>query len=217
MIQDELHFLIENQLPVFICREDFPPRLLFPRDLIVRKSSLLLLLSKDIPFAAPQELCFFFYRPTEFVTRGFYGAPLEETPSSIAVLQPHEILQIQRRRYPRLHTPDPSTARFSVAGGTQVEKGGLLDVSVGGALLVGTFSPQVTPNATITNVSLGLHMLNPRLTQIEVHIPLATVVRVIMTDALNTVALHFELNGSKRDDIENYIDLRIMETRYTSR
>ena len=217
-IQQEFRDLISSGASIFLSKDNLAPQGVYARGLTARNNILLLHLDKDQPFDAPHDQCFFFYRPTEFVTRGFYGKPLEETTSTISLLVPHEILQIQRRRYPRLETPESSTVKITPPAAQNLEKGVVLDVSVGGALLCGPFSSYWAPGIIIEGLDFLLCMKNPRLAPIEVKISRATVIRAIAAEGgEKKLAIQFEPNGKWKDDLENYIDLRIMETRFIAR
>jgi hypothetical protein len=210
-IMDEINRLITAKIPIVISRNDFLPKTVFAREILAKKNATVVRLDKQEKFTPPAGPSFFFYRPLEYLTRGFQGTPLHDTEEYLLLLPPHEIFQIQRRKFPRVITPGDSHALFTTLGGAKLLKVSLKDVSLEGAYMQGTLSYGIKPGATIGPISLTLYLQNKFIEAIKIHVPQANVVRLVDEGTIQKLAINFKVQDKAYFELDNYINLRSME------
>ena len=210
-IRTELERLIGNATELALCQKGRTPRKLQVVAIEAGADGELLLLNKIQPFPAPPDAAFLLYHPPGEPMRGFTAQPVLETPTQLGIALPTRIIQIQRRRHPRIGVSSRCQAIFSRRDSQTINNGRLKDISAEGARLVGPFSEHIRVGDVITHLTMILKLrygdYEERLT-----LPEATVKRRRQLDDDETeLGIHFLLTQQDCDTLDIYLTLRALE------
>lgn len=210
-IRAELEQLIADQTELTLFQQGQTPRKLRAIAIQTRSTGDILLLEKSGSFPAPPNASLILYHPPGLAMRGFPAVPALETATELGIALPNRIIQIQRRRHPRVNAGPNSTVTFSKQGSQAINNGRIKDVSLEGANLTGTFSQNIRKDDRISPLTLSLRL---RFGNYEESILVAEAVvrrrKDIGKEELE-LGVHFTLAKSDLDRLDTYLTLRSME------
>lgn len=181
-----------------------------PVKALVRKSNedqgeKTLLLAKKVALTAPNESCLALYHVPNSPVRGFRAIPISETVDQLKILFPEELLQIQRRKHPRIMTSSNSSVLFTRMGSQYINRGTVQDISMEGAKLRGNFSQHIRVSDYLSPITFILRLKYGNYEETVV-IPEARVCRVIeLPDDMKEVGIHFVLSDAEAQGIERFV------------
>lgn len=210
-IRTELEQLIAAKTVLTLFLQGQTPRKMHAVAIRTRANGDMLLLEKNGSFPAPPNVSLILYHPPGLAMRGFPASPLLETATQLGIALPSRIIQIQRRRHPRVNAGPNSTVTFSKQGSQAINNGQIRDVSLEGANLTGTFSQNIRKDDRINPLTL---MLRLRFGDYEeaILVPEAVVRRRkdLGKETLE-LGVHFTLAKNDLDRLDTYLTLRTME------
>lgn len=210
-IRSELEGLIAAQTELTLFQQGQTPRKLCPMAIESGSDGDWLSLKKLAAFQTPSGNSLILYHPPSSAMRGFPATPVLETTTELGITLPSRIIQIQRRRHPRITVGPDSTATFSKLGSQAIYNGQIRDVSIEGARLTGTFTQTLRKEDRLTPLTLVLRL---RFGDYEesILIPEATVRRRKDLDKKQLeLGVHFTLAKNDLDRLDTYLTLRTIE------
>jgi hypothetical protein len=170
-----------------------------------------LLLEKITAFQAPPNVSLILYHPPSLAMRGFPATTVLETATELGVALPSRIIQIQRRRHPRVNAGPNSTVTFTRQGSQAINNGHIKDISLEGANLTGSFSQYIRKDDRISPLTLVLRLRFGNYEE-SILVPEAVVRRRkdLGKDELE-LGVHFTLAKNDMDRLDTYLTLRAME------
>lgn len=211
LIEEEIKALIQEKTLVSLYQPGHPPVRSLVREIVNSAGDKRLILAKKEPLATREESCLALYHVPKAPMRAFKSDPISESSDQLEIQFPTEIVQIQRRRHPRLVTSTNSVVIFARKGSQVLHRGTVKDVCMAGAKLFGEF-----PGHLHAGDSLGPITMTLRLTYSDYEenftIPEAKICRVIDLEKDNKeFGIHFELNGRDCEPLERFITMRTLE------
>lgn len=210
-IRTELEQLVASQTELTLFQQGQTPRKLRASALQTRTNGEILLLEKIGSFPAPPNVSLILYHPPGLAMRGFPAAPLLETETQLGIAVPNRIIQIQRRRHPRVNAGPNSTVTFTKLGSQAINNGKIKDVSLEGANLTGSFSQNIQKDDRISPLTLTMRLKFGNYEE-SILIPESVVRRRkdIGKGELE-LGVHFTLPKNDLDRLDTYLTLRGME------
>lgn len=211
IILEELSKIKAKGAALTFCLEGQKSRAIFLKTIETRAGKNFLVFEKKESYSVSGQRCLFFYKPTEYQTRGFQGVPEKETERFFSFLVPPEIFEVGKRRFPRVSTPH-SSATFSQKGKTKLFHCTVLDVSLEGAMFSGNVPQDLKKGDVVGPVTMSLLM---KFGSDETHVQVAeaTVMNVISADGITEkkVGFHFHEDAASQATLSPYIDIRLIE------
>jgi len=134
-IVKELQKLCDDREIVTLCLKGQKNRGITLKAIEEKRNYYLLVFQKHDDLEIAKEPCLFFYRPAEYLTRGFQGKPLKDIGKLFSMVAPSEIFEIGMRKFPRVSTPNSSRATFCQRGKTRIFPCNVIDISLEGAMV----------------------------------------------------------------------------------
>lgn len=213
LIQHEIEALIAEKTVLSLYQPGHPPIRALITGIENSEGEKVLLLAKKELLRIPKESCLALYPVPRSPMRAFKCLPLFETQDQLGVPFPANIVQIQRRKHPRVLTSTNSTVVFAKAGSDFHSNGMVKDVCMDGAKLCGEFSEHIHagdhlgPLTLTLGLALGHH-------EESFTIPKAKLCRAIDREGKNReFGIHFDLDAIDSERLERYITMRILEDR----
>ncbi len=208
IIEEKLNTLLQHRIPVTLAKKGHESQTVFLREINQKKTVSLIQFTKSKDLCYKQEPCFFLYRPLEYITHIFEGAPLDEDEKRLTILKPSVIFELSKRKFPRIPARTGSLGVYLLPYSTRLYKASLKNVSREGLLMVGTCPSFIKEGITIGPLDLTLERESSVIDPLRVHIPEAVVVRVNRTgeNGLAEMAVHFQLEGENLYSIDQYIE-----------
>lgn len=212
MIKQELQRLKNEGIPMTLCQKGTANQVVKVREMLEKKTFTLVVFEKGGEHPISREVCLFFYKTLDFITRGFQGAIIENIGNNFSMAVPSEIFELTLRKFPRVSTPDNSQASFTQVNKTHIINCNVLDISLQGAMLAGNSRMSFKKGDEIGPITLDL-FLSLGSNETRVQIKRATVMNVIVSqDGTQTkLGVFFAKDEVNQDDLENYIDIRTIE------
>lgn len=210
-IHQEIERLARQQTPLILSQPDSESQAVTVKAIKKRESHALIILQKLKPFIASQQQGYLFYRPLEIITRLFPLLPVKDSDAYLAAVMPKVIMEIPRRKYPRVDTPYESKAVFTIRDYSKLFQGETKDISQEGSLLRSTFSPTLNNGTILSPVTLSLFVYAAKAPVTEIIVPAAKIVKTFALGDKMDIALHFTLSGKELDTLEDYIERRLIE------
>lgn len=217
LIGAEIERLIQQKIPLFCLRPDRKETAkLLISGTTCQKNQTMLVLNHPHQPTCNKPTCLFYYHFANEPLRLFECHRVKKIDKYLGLILPKEIFEIQRRRYPRVPTPNNSMATFSFERKQRVYHATVEDVSAGGARLQTKIQDIIRKGTVITPLSLNLFQRFRIGEETRVIIPEATVKwSVVEGEFTSKMGLHFSLQGSSHETITNYVDLRSLEDALT--
>ncbi|MGV1099530.1 hypothetical protein ACUUL3_09025 [Thiovibrio sp. JS02] len=212
VIREELVRIITQKTPVILYQKGQSPQRTIPAEIFKEGEQTLLLLHKETAFPMSREACLLLYQPRAgAMMRGFSSPPLLETNSQLGVLLPSSIIHVQRRKHPRFVTSPRSVATFTRQGSQYLNHGGIENICIEGAKLVGNFSQHIRKGDAINPLTLTLRLgfgdYEEKITATEAYVRR---VRDLGNDTTE-LGVQFIVNGSDLARLESYLAIRALE------
>jgi hypothetical protein len=210
-IRAELEGLIAAKTELTLFQQGHTPRKLQPIAIHNRAKGDILLLEKRGAFPAPPNTSLALYHPPGAPMRGFPAAPVLETATQFGIALPNRIIQIQRRRHPRVNAGPNSKVTFSKQGSQAINNGHIKDISLEGANLTGTFSQHIRQDDRLSPLTLTLRLRFGNYEEV-ILIPEAAIRRRkdLGKEELE-LGVHFTLAKNDLNRLDTYLTLRTME------
>lgn len=210
-IQQEIETLITEKTILHLYQPGGPTIKALVRKITENQGGKALLLAKKAALTAPNDSCLALYRLPSSPMHAFKSMPISETADQLDILFPEEIMQIQRRKYPRVTTSSNSSVTFTRMGSQHINRGIVKDVCLAGAKLHGNFSQFIQVNDYLSPVTLTLRLRYGNYEETVV-VPEAMVCRVIdLPDNIKEVGIHFVLREAEAEGLERFIAMRSLE------
>jgi hypothetical protein len=213
LIQHEIEALIAEKTVLSLYQPGHPPVRALISGIEDSQGEKVLLLAKKELLRIPKESCLALYPVPRSPMRAFKCLPLFETQDQLGVPFPADIVQIQRRKHPRIVTSTHSTVVFAKEGTQALHNGIVKDVCMDGARLSGDFPEHIHagdhlgPLSMTLRLTLGNHEEN-------FTIPKARLCRAVdLKDNIREFGIHFDLDATGSERLERYITMRILEDR----
>jgi len=210
-ILQELNDLAREATPLTLYQKGSKPRLLTVSSVEEKEGAMLLILEKLEPFKAPEHPSILLYHPQGKPVRGFSITPILETAKQVGAIPPSKIFVVQRRRHPRYRTTR-STATFTRLGGSSVNSGEVVDISLEGANLSGPFSGHIRKGETLGRITFTLRLpLGDYEEQLTVD---RATVRYCHdpNETLRRLGVHFQLTDTEKAKLETFLALLELAT-----
>lgn len=178
------------------------------------KTDYIVLYKPDNWWWAASHESYVLYKKEGVPARGFMLTLTKESEKTMAAVLPEEIFQIQRRRYPRIPAHTDSQATFLVKHKTQLSTCRVVDISLGGARLVGQPVYELKRGDELCPFTMILTLETDPSGIRDITIPSATVAWVQRISEVKVeVGVSFQLPAAKREQMNKYLDLRSWESR----
>lgn len=210
-IRTELEQLIASQRDLTLFQQGQTPQKLRASAIQGGTDGGLLLLEKLAPFQAPPNVSLILYHPPGLPMRGFPATPLHETATQLSIALPSRIIQIQRRRYPRVNAGPNSTVTFTKQGSQAINNGQIKDVSLEGANLTGPFSEHIRKDDRISPLTLMLRLRFGSYEEVILVPETMVRRRKELGKGELELGVHFTLAKNDLDRLDTYLTLRTME------
>ncbi len=211
-ITDEIQALINNKSQIIFVNHSGTPKKARAKGMARTKSSNLLVIDYPVQIEDLSKKCLCYYHKKGCPIMGFYCTPAQQTDEYLGVNLPNQIFEIQRRKFPRVTTPNQSVASFSLMNRNRVIHGKVENVSMNGAKIYGDFPTIINKNNTVIPISLSLFQRFKHHQETPIHIPEALVARAEDNKGrTNGFGIIFDLPGNIQPVMEEYVDFRSME------
>ncbi len=212
VIEERLISLSQEKVPIILAQKGCEGQAVYLQKIHREGSFTTLLFRKTKKVSYGKETCFFLYRLAEHPPQIFKGVPLLDKEDSLAITKPAVIFERSRRKYPRISTSAKSEALYLVPFSSRLCKGQPKDISREGLCMLASYSAFLKRGLRVGPIELILHCHSAAIEPIKIHIPEATVVRVVrMENNRAEIALNFKLDRKNANNVESYLELREME------
>lgn len=212
-IRAEINLLRTHRTPLAFLQEAENPQLAIIKATHQAKEMEVLIVQQATEVENLTNECLFFYRPQGAALRGFRCQPLHKINKLLGLKFPTEIFLVERRQYPRVPTPESAMAVFSFANRQRPLKSTVRNLSLEGARLLGQGATPARVGTTITPLTVSLYSGKNNQSEFRIHIAEALVVWCKKEEKNGQeFAISFQLTGSERQHLENYLATRAMET-----
>lgn len=205
----EIVTLSEKKLPLTFIQKGQAPKTVYATGIETKNNRhKVVVFAKKEPFTSLEESRLIFYHPKRQPMRGFEIEPVHESENNIETKIPQEIVQIQRRKHPRVVKTGNSTAAFTHKGDTNMYTVTVKDICLEGARLGGAFTENIGNGDILEHVSLDLHLAQGEEYQEKIVIPEAKVQWVNdLTEGQRVMGIHFKLADAELARLDNYITM----------
>jgi len=208
-IYNELVSLIANKTKVTLYQKNAKPHVIHPKSVEVNQNALIFY--KSEPFSAAPGGCFLFYQPKQQPVHVFQASILDNGEKLITTDFPKGIYQVQRRKHPRIKSPD-SQATLVFKDKQKLYYATVLDVGQEGGKIAGQFSLTTKRGDKIVVLDLTLRMKNKLLDETKVHVTEAVVAWFVdKGKGCHEIGIHFKLSVEELENMEQYITMRLIE------
>lgn len=215
-IIEELQILISEKKSLTLYMKGGRKEKIFLKKIWEKDDARFLIFQKEIPFkiTGPDDF-FIAYKHENTPLYGFQCVIHNDHDSIFATHLPKEIFQLQRRRHPRIRTPQRSNASILFKHKSRVFRANVIDICQEGSRLSGEFNTFIKTRDQITPLGLSLFLLHAKTESALIHIPEADVIRVSHNrDQSKDIAVQFKLNGLPLKSLQEFISQRLMEEAY---
>ncbi|MEW6501581.1 MAG: PilZ domain-containing protein [Thermodesulfobacteriota bacterium] len=210
-IRAELDELIAGRTELTLFQQGQTPQKLRAKAIEQGSGGEVLLLEKIVPFQAPPNISLVLYHPPGQLMRGFPAVTVTESDGELGIALPGRIIQIQRRRHPRINAGPNSTVTFTKLGSQAINNGHIKDVSLEGVNLTGPFSEHIRKDDRLSPLTLTMRL---KFGNYEESILIADSVvrrRKELGKGQLELGVHFTLAKNDLDRLDTYLTLRTME------
>jgi len=213
MIRQEMDLIVQEKIRLFCIRRSVQNmKKLIAHGITQTEAGPLLILDHPHEPTCSQSTCNYYYHRKGQPLRCFECVKGKRVETYLGMTFPTRIFDIQRRRHPRVDTPDTSSATFSFQNKQRVHYGKVLNVSLAGARLAGDIPTIVKKGEIITPLVLTLHQQLYVGEETRIHIPEATIKRVLADDERTMeLGVHFSLPTDEHQTMADYIEMRNIE------
>ena len=165
-----------------------------------------------------KESCHFYYHKAGAPLRCFECVRTKRAADYMGYQYPSVIFDIQRRRFPRVETPNDSSATFSFQRKQRIYSAQVLDISLQGIRLAVDYPGEVNAGDILNPISLTLFKRFDTNEEIIIQLEQAEVKRSMGDgEHTNELGLEFKVSGKEEDVLASYIDIRQIEDSVNSK
>jgi hypothetical protein len=152
----------------------------------------------------------FYQGQEQGLMRGFFLHFVRQSERFARAELPGEIFEIQRRKFPRVFTPQQSLLTCVLKNSRRLVTAQVLDVSLEGARIFGDLEG-LGRGSVLSPLTLTLYFRARRRAPTVINIAEAVVVREVRIKEKAEVCFHFDKSDSDYQVLAEYIDLRSQE------
>ncbi len=212
-IREELQRIVDKKTTLFCLRQGVKKsRHIYGSGFSWKKDVELLVLYHPHAVNCEKDSCTYYYHTKGSPLRYFTIKKAEKVEKYLRVYLPEKLYEIQRRSAPRVVTPNDSVMTFSVINKQRVFYASVTNVSENGVRCVGDLHAVISPGDSLMPISLSLYSKLLSKEETYLHIPEATVAwSIIWEERTIEMGIKFDLSGSLKEVLGNYIDCRNVE------
>lgn len=202
-ILEEINLLIKKNTSLSLVQKGHKPAIITAEEVTEKN----ILLAKRQAFQVINDTHLVLYQLEEQLMHGFMITPISQTETHIKTRIPDEIVQFQRRKFPRLTTSEKSTATFTRQGSQLLYNSIIKDICLEGAKIEGAFADKIKKGDILSPLTLTLRLSHGDFEE-KIIIPQAEVKWIFETEEDNkSIGVHFNLAEDEKTEIELFISL----------
>jgi len=216
-IQQEMATLVDNKTELMCGRRNSETITKLPMigKTLTKNGPIFIVLHPHEP-SCSTDTCTFYYHTKGNPLRAFDCKRVKKAENFVGFEYPKRIINIHRRKYERVNTPNNSIATFSVLNKQRIHHATVGDISLEGAMLLVDIPGPMEKGAILCHVTLTICFRISKV-QTVIIIPEAELAwSKFDNEVTNTIGIKFSLSEKYYDALSKYIDLRSIEESYKS-